>query len=152
MTLEYNEDISVASIMQTLLSSWSANPVTFSTRVGLTTQSMTEWLNSFVDSQHPGHLILVGDRFKEPWVRNAVAKSHAGSYLHEQNPPDLPPEHVLASGATLAAKIALETQVDDYGEPAECVDLRRKADAAAGPYRLSRPSVWPATGPGHVEL
>jgi len=150
MTLEYDGNLAVASILQTPLSSWFANPVTFSARTGLTPQSMTEWINTFVDSQSPDRLILVGANADDPSFANALANSRAVSYLDDNFL--LPPRQVLALGAAQAAKDGLELQIDDCGEPAECENLRRKADAISGTYRPPKPSTWPATGPRHLEL
>lgn len=150
MTLEYDGDLAVASMVQTPLSSWFANPVTFSARTGLTSQSMTEWINTFIDSQGPDKLMLAGPKADDPLFADAIAKSRAVLYLDDHCP--LPPREVLALGAALAAKEELENQIDDCGEPAECVDLRRKADAIAGTYKPLKPSTWPVTGPRHLEL
>ena len=150
MTLEYDGNLAVASMMQTPLSSWFANPVTFSVRARLTSESMTEWINIFVDLQSPGRLMLVGANADDPWFADAIANSRAFSYLDDHSP--VPARQVLGLGAAQAAKEGLETQVDDCGEPADCEDLRRKADAIAGTYRPLKPSTWPATGPRHVEL
>ena len=150
MTLEYDGNLTVASMVQTPLSRWFANPVTFSARTGLTSQRMTEWINTFVDSQIPDRLMLVGANADDPLFAKAVANSRAISYLDDHSL--LPPRHVLVLGAAQAAKDGLELQVDDCGEPTECENLRRKADAISGTYRPPRPSTWPATGPRHVEL
>lgn len=152
MTLEYNGKIAVASVVQTPLRNWFTSSVTVSTHTTLTLSSMTEWINSFIGNQHPDHLMLVGSRVNESLFANAVADSHAGRYLNRTQPSILPPEHVLALGAALIAKIGLESQRDDCGEREECIRLRQKADAIAGAYKPLRPIVWPANSPGHVEL
>lgn len=150
MTLEYDRNLVMASIMQTPLSDWSTNPVTFSARTGLTTQGMIEWISTFIDSQTPDRLILVGANTDHPSFADALSYYRAASYLDNHSP--LPPPQILAFGAALAAKVGLESQVDDCGEWEECMDIRRKADAIAGTYRPLKPSTWPATGPGHGEL
>lgn len=150
MTLEYDGNLAVASVMQTPLSDWFANPITFSAVTGLPSQAMIEWINTFIDSQRPDQLMLVGPDADDSSFADTLAESRAASYLEDRSP--LPPHHILASGAALAAKVGLESQVDDCGELAECIDLRRKADAIAGTYRPLKPSTWPATGPGHVEF
>ena len=150
MTLEYDGNLTVASIMQTPVSNWFANPVTYSARTGLAAQSMTEWINTFIDSQSPDRLLLVGANTDDPSFAKALANSRAVSYLEDHSL--LLPRQILALGAAQAAKDGLELQVDDCGEPAECEDLRRKADAISGTYRPSKPSTWPATGPRHAEL
>jgi len=147
MTLEYDGNLAVASMMQTPLTSWFANPVIFSARAGLTSQSMTEWINSFIDSQKPEKLMLVGANADDALFMNAVANSRA---VLESSP--LLPGQILAFGAAQAAKERLESQVDDCGEPEECMELRRKADAIAGTYKPLNPSLWPANRLNHVEL
>jgi hypothetical protein len=149
MTLEYDGDLAVASMMQTPLSSWSAISVTFSARTGLTSYSMIEWINAFIDSQSPDMLILAGSRTDDPLFIDALAKSQAASFLHDNSP--LLPAHILALGAAQTAKDRLESQIDDCSELEECVDLRWKADAIAGPFRPLVPSTWPATGLRHDE-
>ncbi len=150
MTLEYDGNLAAASIMQTPLSDWSANPVTFSARTGLTTQGMIEWMDTFIESQRPDRLILAGAKTDHPSFADALSYSRAASYLDDHSP--LPPPQILAFGAALAAKVGLESQVDDCGEWEECIDLRRKADVIAGSYRPLKPAIWPAAGPGHGEL
>lgn len=150
MTLEYDGSLAVASILQTPLSNWFVHPVTFSARTGLTSRNMTEWINTFVDSQSPNRLMLVGTNADDPVFVNAVANSRAVSYLDDHC--RLPSHQVLALGAAQAAKDGLELQVDDCGEPTECEDLREKADAISGTYRPPKPSIWPAMGPRHGEL
>lgn len=150
MTLEYDGTLALASIMQTPLSNWLANPVTFSARTGLAGQSITEWISSVVESQRPDKIILVGAKADDPAFKKAVADSHAAPYLHGH--PQLPSTHILAFGAAQAAKDGIESQKDDCGEPAACEDLRRMADEIAGTYQPPKPSTWPATGPRHLEL
>ena len=150
MTLEYNGDLAVASIARTPLSRWFANSVTFSAKIGLDSQSMTEWINVFINSQSPDMLMLAGLNADDSSFVDAIANSRAVSYLDDPSP--LPPHHVLALGATQAAKEALESQIDDCGEPEECEVLRRKADTIAGTYKPLKPSAWPAGGLRHVEL
>jgi hypothetical protein len=149
MTLEYDGDLAVASIMQTPVPSWSATQVTFSTRTGLTSLSMTEWINRFVDSQSPDMLILAGSRTDDPLFVDALAMSQVASFLGDYS--SLPPAHILALGAAQTAKDKLESQVDDCSEQQECADLRRKADAIAGPFKPLKPSIWPAVGLRHDE-
>lgn len=150
MTLEYDGDLAVASVMQTPLSSWSVNSVTFSARTGLTSYSMAEWINTFIDSQNPDMLILAGSRTDDPLFVNTLVESQAASLLCDNRP--LLPAHILALGAAQTAKDRLESQIDDCSELGECVDLRRKADAIAGPFRPLVPSIWPATGLRHDEV
>lgn len=148
MTLEHGEDLTVASIMRTPLLAWATNPVTFSVRTGLT--GMTEWINTFIESQRPDRLMIIGANANDSPFANAHAKSHAVPYLVGHA--SLPPHQVLAFGAAQAAKDRLETRPDDCGEPAECEEIRRKADAVAGPYRPLLPSTWPVSGSRHLEL
>jgi hypothetical protein len=112
---------------------------------------MTEWINSFIDSQSPEKLVLVGANADDALFINAVANSRA---VLESSP--LPPGQILAFGAAQAAKERLESQVDGCTEPEECGELRRKADVIAGTYEPLKPSVWPASRPAsrfsHVEL
>ena len=151
MTLEYDGSTAVASLMQTPLPSWSANPVTFSTRRGLASQAMTGWIDEFLQTERPERLILAGSRTTNVFFADALVKSRAVSIL-EKSRGSLPPEDVLVLGAAQAAKESLERQVDDCGEPKECVELRREADRIAGAYRALEPAAWPISGPRHVEL
>ena len=150
MTLEYDGSTVVASLIQTPLPSWSAHPVTFLMRSGLTSQEMADWIDEFLQTGRPDRLILVGLRTKDAVFVDALAKSRAASILESYA--SLPPEEILILGAAQAAKEALETQVDDCGEPEEYVKLRRKADRIAGAYRPLKPATWPVLGPRHVEL
>jgi hypothetical protein len=148
MTLEHDGDLTVASIMQTPLLSWATNPVTFLVRTGL--NGMNEWINTFIESQRPDMLMIIGANSKDSPFADALAKSRAVPYLVDHA--SLPPHQVLALGAAQAAKDGLETQPDDCGEPAECEEIRRKANSIAGTYRPLLPSSWPASGSRHVEL
>ncbi len=150
MTLEYDGDFAVLSIVQTPVSNWSANPVTFSATTGTRSESITAWINGFIDSQSPDKLMLIGPNVDDPPFANAIAKSRAVSYLRDNF--SLPAGQILALGAAQSAKEALELQIDDCGEPEACQELRRKADVIAGTYRPLRPSTWPAAGPRHSEL
>jgi hypothetical protein len=150
MTLEYNGEFVVASIVETPLSTWAANPITYSVRKGLTSDDMAQWISSFINSESPDKLILAGSAVEDALFQNALNKSGAYSYLDDHT--SLPSHHILAMGAALAAKDALESHKDDCGEVAECEELRRKADAIAGAYRPRKPQTWPATGPRHLEL
>lgn len=149
MTLEYDGDLAVASMIQTPLSNWFANPVAFSAITELTSHNMISSINTFIDSQSPDMLILAGSRTDDPLFVDALAKSQAASYLDDNSP--LPPTHILALGTAQTAKDRLESQIDDCSELEECVDLRRKADSIAGPFRPLKPSIWPATGLRHDE-
>ena len=150
MTLEYDGNLVVASLMQTPLINWFKNPVTSSVKVGLISQNLTEWIDRFTQSQHPDRLILLGAKADEPSFVDAVMNSQAASYVDHQF--HIPPSQIMALGAAQAAKDGLESQIDDCGEPSECENIRRKADAIAGTYRPLQPSTWPATGLRHVEL
>ena len=150
MTLEYDGGLAVASMVETPLSNWAANPIAYSARKGLTSDDVAEWIDAFIDSQSPDKLMLAGSGTEDPLFTKALTKSRARSYL--DNPSSLSPRHILAMGVAQAAKDALESQKDDCGELEECKDLRRKADAIAGTCRPPKPRTWPATGPRHVEL
>jgi len=91
MTIEYDGSVVVASVMQTLLFSWATNPVAFSARAGLTSKSMTEWINQLIDSQRPDKLILVGTHAREKLFIDTVANSRA---TVDSN--GLAPDHILA--------------------------------------------------------
>jgi hypothetical protein len=138
MALEYNGDLAVASIVETPLSSWAANPITFSVRKGLMSDDMAGWINSFIDSQGPDKLILVGSAVEDPLLIKALAKSRAHPYLDDHA--SLSSRHILAMGAALAAKNALESHKDDCSEVEECEDLRRRADSIAGAYTPRKPA------------
>ena len=151
MTLEYDGNTIVASLMQSPLSSWSANTVTFSMRSAEAPQRMVDWMDDFVEAERPDRLMLVGSRTEDAVSAGALVKSHAASIL-EKSHALLPPQQILALGAAQAAKGKLETQIDDCGEPEECVELRREADRIAGVYRSLKPSAWPVSRPYHAEL
>jgi hypothetical protein len=150
MTLEYDGDLAVASIVETPLLNWAMNPITFSARKGLTSDDMAGWIDAFIESQSPDKLMLAGSGTEDSLFIKALAKSRANSYLEDQS--SLPSHHILAMGVALATKDALESYKDDCVEAKECEDLRRKADAIAGPHRPRKPITWPATGPRHQEL
>ncbi len=150
MTLEYDGNCPVLSIVQTPLSNWFENPVTFSATTKMKSESITAWINEFIESQSPDKLMLIGPNVDDPSFADAIAKSRAVSYLDENFP--LPAGQILALGAAQSAKERLDFQVDDCGEPEECQELRRKADVIAGTYRPLRPSTWPVAGPRHAEL
>ena len=97
MTLEYDGNFAVLSIMQTPLSNWFANPVTFSATTGMRSESITAWINGFVDSQSPDKLMLFGPNVDDPSSTDAIAKSRAVSYLDENFP--TPAGQILALGA-----------------------------------------------------
>jgi len=150
MTLEYDGEIAVASIVETPLLNWAANLISFSARKGLTSDDMAGWINGFIDSQSPDKLMLAGSSTEDPSFISAMVKSRASSYLDDQT--ILPARHILAMGAAQAAKDALERHKDDCMETEECEDLRRKADALAGAYIPQKPPAWPVAGPRHREL
>jgi len=150
MTLEYDGDVAVASMVETPLLNWATNPISFSARKGLTSDDMAGWINAFIDSQSPDKLMLAGSGTEDSLFIEALAKSRADSYLEDHT--SLPSRHILAMGVAKAAKDALESHKDDCVEAKECEDLRRKADAIAGAYRPRKPPTWPAIGPYHQEL
>lgn len=150
MTLEYDGIVAVLSIVQTPVSNWFANPVTFSATADMRSESIIAWINAFIDSQSPDKLMLIGPNVDDPSFADAIAKSRAVLYLDQKSP--LPAGQILALGAAQSAKEGLELQVEDCGESEECQELRRKADVIAGTYRPLRPSTWPAAGPRHNEL
>lgn len=150
MTLEYDGNLAVLSVLQTPVSNWFANPVTFSATTGMRSESITAWINRFIDSETPDKMMLIGPNVDDPSFADAIAKSRAVPYLDGNCP--LPAGQILALGAAQSAKEGLELQIDDCGEPEECQEVRRKADVIAGTYRPLRPSTWPAAGPRHAEL
>ncbi|KAL8891284.1 MAG: hypothetical protein Q9215_001697 [Flavoplaca cf. flavocitrina] len=150
MTLEHDGDLSVATITSTPLMHWSAEPVVFSARRHLTSEEMTQWIDSFVVSQRPQRVIFAGTGVDQPSFLEALRASSIKDYLDDQ--PPLPARHLLAFGAAQIAKDELESQPDDCSEPTECEELRRKADAISGPFRPPVPSVWPSVGVRHDEL
>lgn len=91
MTLEYDNNLAVASIMQTPLSDWSVDPVTFSARRGLATQGLVDWIDTFIDSQRPDRLIIAGANTDHPSFVDALEYSRAASYLDHHSP--LPPSY-----------------------------------------------------------
>ena len=113
-------------------------------------ESMTAWIDDFIDSQSPEKLMLIGPNVDDHSFTDAIAKSRALSYLDGMKP--LLAGQILALGAAQSAKEGLELQIDDCVEPEEFQELRRKADAIAGTHRPLRPSTWPAAGPRHNEL
>lgn len=149
-TLEFDGNVAVLSMVQTPLSNWFANPITFSATAGKGSESITAWVNEFIDSQSPDKLMLIGSNTDDPSFADAIAKSRAVSYLDGNS--SLPASQILALGAAQSAKEGVELQIDDCGEPEECQELRRKADVIAGTYRPLRPSTWPVAGPRHAEL
>lgn len=150
MTLEFDGNLAVASLVRTPLLAWSASPVTFSATQSTSVEGLTEWIDTFVDAQKPDKVILVDPKAKDFVFADLVAKSRAAPMLEEEH--HLPSGHIQALGAAQAAKDRLESQIDDCGESAECEDLRRKADSLAGSCSLPRPSTWPAIGLRHLEL
>lgn len=150
MTLEYDGDLSVATIASTPLMHWSADPVFFSARRGLTPEQMTEWIDSFVVSQKPQRFIFSGTGVDQPSFVEALRASNISQYLDDQ--PPLPVQHLLAFGAAQVAKDQLESQPDDCSELRECDELRRKVNAISGPFRPPIPPVWPSFGVRHEEL
>ncbi|KAL8853158.1 MAG: hypothetical protein Q9221_002040 [Calogaya cf. arnoldii] len=150
MTLEYDGDLSVATITSTPLLHWSAGPIVFSAKRGLAAEKMTQWIDSFVASQKPQRIILSGTGVDQPSFVEALRASSINGYLDDQ--PPLPARHLLAFGAAQVAKDLLESQPDDCSESRECDELRRKADAMSGPFRPPVPSVWPSVGLRHDEL
>ncbi|KAL8907173.1 MAG: hypothetical protein Q9171_005964 [Xanthocarpia ochracea] len=150
MTLEHDGDLSVATITPTPLMQWSAEPVVFSARKGLTPEQMTEWIDSFAVSQKPQRVIFAGTGVDQPSFVEALQASSIKDYLDDQ--PPLPARHLLAFGAAQVAKDQLESQPDDCSESRECEELRRKADAISGPFRPPVPSIWPSVGVRHDEL
>ena len=143
MTLEYDEDMTVASIIQFPVSWWAPNPVTFSVQKGLDTQSMTEWIDSFINAQHPDHIILAGSNIDNKKFANALTQPKVTTLFCEQ-PSRLPPNRVVAFGAALTAKVNIESQKDDFEEPSECMRIRCEADVIAGAPRLPKQPSWPA--------
>ena len=136
MTLEYDEGLATASVVETPVSNWDPNSITFSAQYGLETEDMADWINSFIKSEKPDKLMLVGAGAADPLFLKAVNGSLASLYLEDHSA--LPPSQLLASGVAQAAKDALESQPDDCGEPVECEALRRRADTIAGAYRAAR--------------
>lgn len=147
MTLEYDGNVAVASVMRTPLLYWDTNPVTFSVRAGLTSKGMTEWINEFIQSQSPDKLILLGSHVRDKLFVDAIANSRA---IADSN--NFAPDRILGFGAAQAAKERLESHSDDCGEWEECDELRREADAIAGKYKAVKPSSWPSTRFLHSEL
>ncbi|KAL8650904.1 MAG: hypothetical protein Q9226_004947 [Calogaya cf. arnoldii] len=150
MTLEYDGDLSVATITSTPLLHWSAGPIVFSAKRGLAAEKMTQWIDSIVASQKPQRIILSGTGVDQPSFVEALRASSMNGYLDDQ--PPLPARHLLAFGAAQVAKDLLESQPDDCSESRECDELRRKVDAMSGPFRPPVPSIWPSVGPRHDEL
>jgi hypothetical protein len=147
MTLEYDGNVAVASVIQTPLLYWDRNPVTFSVRAGLTSKGMTEWINEFIQSQSPDKLLVLGSHVGDKLFMDAIANSRA---IVDSN--DLALDRILGFGAAQAAKERLESHSDDCGEWEECDELRREADAIAGKYKAVKPSSWPSTRFRHSEL
>ena len=151
MTLECDDYACVASITQTPLMRWFPNPITYSASAISRIQNLSAWIDSFAESQRPNHLMLVRGRANDALVSDAVAKSHAASDLIHSSP-SIPPKNIVAFGTAMAAKVAVESQIDDCTEPSRCLDIRRKADAIAGTPEMLRPDVWPAVHPAHIKL
>lgn len=97
MTLEYDGDLAVASMVETPLLNWATNPISFSARKDLTSDDMAGWINAFIDSQSPDKLILAGSGTDDPLFIKALAKSRADSYLEDHA--SLPSRHILAMGS-----------------------------------------------------
>jgi hypothetical protein len=150
MTLQYDGDLVVASIVETPLLNWAINPVIFSARKGPISDEMIDWLNDFINSQSPDELMLAGSGIDDPLFIDVLARSHAARYLNDHS--SIPSRYILAMGAAQVAKDALESHKDDCSEAEECLDLRRKADIIAGIYRPRTPPTWPAAGLRHQEL
>lgn len=150
MTLEYDDEVAAASVMQTPLFNVFANSVTFSVRRGLTSQSMIDWIDAFIDSQKPDMLMLAGAGADDASFVEAVKGSRAASLL-DGHSSSLPATQVLVLGVAQTAKDTLENQ-NGCAEWDECWEIRRKADAIAGVYNPPAPPIWPAVGSRHVEL
>jgi hypothetical protein len=151
MTLEYDGEVAVASLVQTPLAWWAKNPITFAVSNGLTAEEMSDWINLFIETKSPDELIIAGAAVGSPLFQKALTNSRAQPYLDRHT--TLPSQHVLVMGTALAAKEALESHKDDCGEWEECVDLRKEADRIAGSYKpLHKPPSWPAYGTRHTEL
>ena len=103
MTLGCDDHACVASTIQTPLMSWSPNPITYSARAISRLQNLSAWINSFADFQCPNHLMLIGDRANDALVSDAVAKSHAASYLIPSFP-SIPPKDIVAFGTAWPRK------------------------------------------------
>ncbi|KAL9080133.1 MAG: hypothetical protein Q9157_001039 [Trypethelium eluteriae] len=148
--LEYNDGVATASVAKTPLISVFSDPIAFSVRKDLTSKEMAEWIDQFIASQRPNMLMLAGANANDPIFVDAIQGSHASSFSDDH--PHLPKKHILALGAALAAKDALESQQTDCNEPPECEEIRKKADEFAGIDRRPKPTTWPAIGPRHGEL
>ena len=76
-TLEYDGNFTVLSIVPTPLAKWFANPVTFSVITEKGSQSITAWVNEFIDSLNPDKLMLISSNTNDPSFADAIAKSLA---------------------------------------------------------------------------
>ncbi|KAL8671350.1 MAG: hypothetical protein Q9168_004160 [Polycauliona sp. 1 TL-2023] len=149
MTLESDGDgLLIATIASTPLIDWHGT-VTFSARRDLTDEQMSEWINSFIGSQKPHKIILAGSGTEQPFFASDLRASSLSQYLDD---PPLANRHLVAFGAAQVAKDRLESHSDDCGESRKCEELRRKADAIAGPFRPPVPTIWPSVGLRHDEL
>jgi hypothetical protein len=85
--------------------------------------ALVEWINSFVDKQNPDMVMTNGPDADVPHLCNAVPRSRAASHLIDQ--PSIPGHRAVAMGAARTAKDRLESQIDDYSEPDECIEIRK---------------------------
>ncbi|KAL9094634.1 MAG: hypothetical protein Q9165_003194 [Trypethelium subeluteriae] len=141
MILEYDGGVATASVAKTPLMSISSDPISFSVRKDLTSKEMAGWIDQFIVSQKPNMLMLAGADAEDPIFIDAIQGSHASSFPDDH--PRLPREQIIALGAALAAKDALESQPTDCDEPPERGEIRKKADRNAGIIRRTRPTPWP---------
>ncbi|KAL8999979.1 MAG: hypothetical protein Q9169_001224 [Polycauliona sp. 2 TL-2023] len=150
MTLEENDSgLSVATIATTPLLTWHGEVIFSAQRNLADDDEYIEWIDSFIASQKPQNIILAGSGAGQPRFLTKGQHSTVSEYLDD---PQLPARHLLAFGAAQVAKDGLESHSDDCGESKDCGELRRKADAIAGPFRPPVPSIWPSVGLRHDEL
>ena len=152
MTIEFEDDLTVMSLIQT--PSIYQPPLSFAVSRRNDDDGLVEWINSFVDSQNPDMVMTTGSNANNDRLHEAVLRSRASSRLVSQPNASIADVRAVVMGAARSAKDTLESQWDDCGEPQECYEIRKQADRIAGKYNGPRPSIWPAIArlPMHIEL
>lgn len=161
MTLELEGELAVATMVQTPVMDIFESSITFAVRRDpdvhdpakkFDAQNLVQWVNAFVDGQKVDILMLAGPGADDPLIKEALKGSKSADLL-DDHAEHLPAREIVALGTAQAAKDAIESQIDDCGEPAECEEIRRESDRIAGKYKPpARPSRWPASPERHSEL
>lgn len=153
MTVELDGGIAVATMVQTPIMDVFKNTVTYAVRrwpdirepgSESDVDDLVRWVDDFVEAQKVDMLMLAGSAANDPLLVEALKSPKIGR-LMDSHAGVLPIRDIVALGTALAAKDAIESQIDHCGEPMECEEIGREADRIGGKYSpLATPPCWPA--------